>query len=191
MDKRKSTGRTRNWATIVYPESAPENWMMLLDDLKVPALISPLHDSDLNATGEPKKAHYHVILAFDSVKSRDQVEGLFKFIGGVGCERVESMRYYARYLCHLDNDDKHQYSIEDVKVLGGLDYLAIIASAADKYEVINQIVDFCETNQIYSFAKLFVYARDNKPEWFRIICDHNTLVIKEYLKSKWWDDHQA
>ncbi|MDU2191324.1 MAG: Rep family protein, partial [Klebsiella pneumoniae] len=43
----KRAGRTRNFTTIVYPESAPENWLEILQQLFVPALVSPLHDKDV------------------------------------------------------------------------------------------------------------------------------------------------
>lgn len=52
--------RTRNWATVVYPESAPDDWIMKLQEQCVPALISLLHDKDINADGTRKKEHYHV-----------------------------------------------------------------------------------------------------------------------------------
>lgn len=48
--------RTRNYATVVYPESAPADWIRLLQEQCVPALISPLHDKDLNTDGTPKKS---------------------------------------------------------------------------------------------------------------------------------------
>ena len=54
------TGRTRSYATVVYPESAPD-FLERLNDLKVPCFVSPLHDKDFNPTGEPKKPHYHVL----------------------------------------------------------------------------------------------------------------------------------
>ena len=36
-------GRTRNYATVIYPESAPDNWMQILSESKIPMFISPLH----------------------------------------------------------------------------------------------------------------------------------------------------
>ena len=104
--KTSATTRTRNFATVVYPESAPDNWQEILSEQFVPAFISPLHDNDLNPTGEVKKPHYHVMIMFDSVKTREQAQDIFNLIGGVGCEIVQSLRGYARYLCHLDNPDK-------------------------------------------------------------------------------------
>lgn len=47
-------GRTRNFATVVYPESAAEGWQDILAQQFVPIFISPLHDKDINPTGEAK-----------------------------------------------------------------------------------------------------------------------------------------
>ena len=35
-------GRTRNYATIVYEESAPENWKDILQEIFIPCFISPV-----------------------------------------------------------------------------------------------------------------------------------------------------
>ena len=131
--KSYGSGRTRNYATVVYPDSAPENWIEILSECFIPAFISPIHDKDTNPTGEVKKAHYHVILMFDTVKTKEQAIDVFNKVNGVGCEVVNNLRSMARYLCHLDNPDKYQYSKDDVISLCGADYLSIIGSASDKY----------------------------------------------------------
>ena len=89
---KNGSGRTRNFATVLYPESAPADWFDVLTELHIPAFISPLHDIDVNPTGEVKKEHYHVIIMFDSVKTTEQAIEVFQKIGGVGCERVNSVR---------------------------------------------------------------------------------------------------
>ena len=117
--------RTRNWATVVYPESAGENWVDKLKALIVPALISPLHDKDTNADGTAKKNHYHVMVLFDGVKTQEQARDVFDEIAGVGAEPIKSVRAYARYLCHMDNPEKAQYDVSDVQTLGGVDYQSL------------------------------------------------------------------
>ena len=69
---RKTDSRTRIWTAICYPESAPSNWVDLLDQLHIEWCQSPLHEFDTNVTGEVKKPHYHLIFAFDGKKSFDQ-----------------------------------------------------------------------------------------------------------------------
>ena len=81
----KRAGRTRNFATVVYPESAPADWMERLDQCHVAALVSPLHDRDTNPSGEPKKPHYHVLLMFESPADYEsKVAPIFAEIGAVG-----------------------------------------------------------------------------------------------------------
>lgn len=187
MAQRKaSDSRKRNFATMVYPESAPENWREILAGYFVPAFISPLHDKDINPTGEPKKPHYHVMLMFDGKKSEEQVRSIFESIGGVGLEVVESVRGMARYLCHLDNPEKAQYNPSDVVSLNGSDYSYTIGIVADKYKAVREMIAFCKANQIVNYADLLEYASVEQDSWFRILCDSGTVVMKEYLKSVSW-----
>lgn len=182
----QNSSRTRNYATVVYPESAPTDWKSILEEFFVPSFISPLHDSDINPTGELKKPHYHVLIMFDGTKTKEQAENIFNSIGGVGCEIVQSIRGYSRYLCHLDNPDKFQYKQEDVICLCGADYVSTIGLITDKYKAIGEMIDFCIANDIFSYAVLLEYCRMNRFDWFRVLCDNGTVVIKEYLKSRLW-----
>lgn len=188
-----TTSRFRNFATVVYPDSenTPENWVALLEEAKVPVMISPFHEYDVNPTGECKKPHYHILLAFDGVKTTDQAKAIFDLVGGVGIETVASLRGYARYLCHLDNPEKYQYAIENVRCLGGADFHSIINLPTDKYKAIGEMIDFCEENGIYSFSQLLSYARSERFDWFRVLCDSGTLVMKEFLKSLEWTSRQV
>ena len=188
-EKKSSSKRTRNFATVVYPESSPPDWQELLSAQFVPAFISPLHDKDKNPTGEDKKEHYHVIVMFDSVKTTEQATELFSLIGGVGCETVNSIRGYSRYLCHLDNPEKVQYKTDDVRALGGADYFSTIGLPIDRYEIIAEMMDYIDTHNIYDLRTLMRYSRAERPDWFRALCDNSIIVIKEYLKSAYWSDH--
>lgn len=181
-------GRTRNFATVFYPESAPENFRELISELHVPCFLSPLHDRDKTAAGEEKKPHYHLLLVFDSVKTFEQVTNFLsdKLPFSVGCEVIASLRSYARYLCHLDDPDKAQYSPDNVVSFGGLDYRDVIASASDRYLALSEMMDFCDKYDVTAFHLLVKYARQNRPDWFRILCDSGTVVMREYLKSRDW-----
>lgn len=185
-EAKKKDNRTRNFATIVYPESAPEDWLDILQALAIPCYVSPLHDMDVNPDGEVKKAHYHVQLKFEGKKSPEAVQEIASTFGGVGLETVQSARGYARYLCHLDNPEKAQYKPEDVKSYAGADYFGEIGTVLDKYKAIREMKAFCRENNIIVFADLFDYAEENRDDWFRVLCDNGTYVIKEYLKSRYW-----
>lgn len=189
MEKKASnnaTKRTRNYATVVYPESAPEDWEIILSNEFVPAFISPLHENDLNPDNSPKKPHYHVILMFDSVKTTEQAKEVFANIGGVGCEIVKSLRGYSRYLCHLDNPEKAQYNVDNVKSLCGADYISVIGLAIDKFLAMDEMMDFCDKYNITSFYLLSKYARVHRSDWSRVLKESGTIYMREYLKSRQW-----
>lgn len=184
--EKKKDDRARNFATVVYPDSAPDNWREILAEQFIPAFISPLHDRDLNPNGEPKKPHYHVMVMFEGKKSEEQVELIFNLIKGVGLEKIQSMRGYGRYLCHLDNPEKAQYSQADVQSLCGADYVSVINLVTDKYKAVREIVAFCKNYDICSYSQILEYAMEEREDWFRVLCDSGTYVVKEYLKSRQW-----
>ncbi len=182
----KSAPRYRNFATVVYPESAPKDWKSIVSSLAIPGFISPLHDKDIDPTGEPKKAHYHVLFMFDGVKSKDQVQKIFGSFGGVGCAIINSARGYARYLCHLDNPDKAQYNPEDVISLAGSDYLLTIGTSADKFKSIREMQQFCDDYDVTSFYLLSKYAAAHRPDWSRVLIETSTVYMTQWLKSRQW-----
>lgn len=185
MEKQR---RTRNFATVVYPDSekTPQNWQDILREQIIPAFISPLHDKDKQATGEMKKAHYHVVIMFEGVKTIEQAKEVITLIGGVGAEPIKSIRAYIRYLCHLDHPDKAQYKTEDVICCSGADYQSMIESPQDRYTMIAEMIDFCEQEDIVSYADLLKYSRVNNKAWFITLCDTATMPIVNYLKSRYW-----
>lgn len=189
--------RTRNYACVVYPDSAPSDWLDIIAESKIPVMVSPLHDKDINPSRlpdgepEPKKPHYHVITCYENKKTIEQATAFFKSFGGVGCEIVNSLRGYARYLCHLDNPEKAQYSIDDVKAFGGADFVSAIGLPTDKYKAIGEMMDWCVSEEVVSYAELLMYARTCHSDWFRVLCDNGTMVMMEFLKSRKWEIEQA
>lgn len=181
--------RTRNFATVVYEDSAPDNWRELLAEQFIPAFISPYHDKDINPDNTPKKPHWHIMLMFEGPKTVEQARAVFGLINGVGCEILNSVRGYARYLCHLDNPEKAQYDTEKVVSLCGAEYSSIIGLATDKYKAIREMMHFCSVNRITAYCNLIEYASLYRMDWFRILCDCGTVVMKEYLSSAHWREH--
>lgn len=179
------SGRTRDFATVVYPESAPENWLEILKKECVPAFVSPLHDKDIEeGSAKPKKAHYHVMVMFTGVKSNDQWEQFKLLFGGVGTEYIQSRRGYARYLCHLDNPEKHQYCTDDVIEIAGADYNDTIKRDSDKYAIIRQMISYIRNNHVTSYCELMDYAMEYEPEWYRSLSDNSSFVINTYITDQ-------
>lgn len=177
-------GRRRVWAFEVYPDSAPADWMGQLAEMHVRAFVSPLHDHDKHPDGAAKKAHYHVEVMFDGKKSLDQVREAFGGIASNGyVEAVESLEGYARYLCHMDNPEKAQYQVSDVRCLGGADYLTTINCEADKIKVIGEMQEYCITEGVINFADLMIYAKACQPTWYRSLCTSTSALMVRFCKA--------
>lgn len=183
--------RARVFSTVFYPDSMPDNFEELVVELHIPFLLSPLHDRDISANGEPKKPHYHGVLIFGSLKTPEQVRALIEPLGAVGLEVVADTRAYCRYLCHLDNPEKAQYLTDQVKCFSGADYPALIQSGSDKYKAIAEMQDFVEDNDIISYRQLCIYSRENRDDWWRALCDNSSMVMLEYIKSRTWELYKA
>lgn len=179
--------RTRVYASILYPESAPPDWRERLIQWHIAALISPLHDKDINPDGAIKKPHHHIMILFEGVKTPEQAKEIFDSIGAVGQERIISTRGYARYLCHLDNPEKAQYSISDVQCFGGADIHVLINSPTDDLKALISVFDFIRRNQIRSLAHLIDYCVKYNSEWLMLVTRDKAYIIDKYIKSSAWE----
>lgn len=179
------TTRTRNWTFVLYPESAPENWREILDDLHLEWVESPLHDSDINATGEPKKSHFHILILFNGNKTYEQVLEITSSVNSTIPQQCHNAKSLVRYMAHLDNPEKFQYSAAEIKSHGGVEIADLLRpSASEKYSMISEIIQYIKANKITEFQDIFDYASaERHDDWFPLICDGSTYVITAYLKS--------
>mgnify|MGYP000849114105 CR=1 FL=1 len=185
LTKRKKETRTRNWTCIVYPDSTPENWIDILNDMHIEFVISPLHDQDKNANGELKKPHWHVMLMFGGVKTYDQVKEITDQINCPRPERCHNAKAMVRYMAHLDNPDKAQYKIEDIRAYGGVDLQELLRpTSSERYSIIREMIDYVRNEHIIELQDLIDYAISERyDDWFPLLCDSCTYVINQYIKS--------
>lgn len=189
-DAKRAGKRARSWTAVVYPESAPENWLDILGEQLIEAMVSPLHDQDVEPTGEVKKAHYHVVLSFTNPVTYGKARELFKEIGAVvppesAC-KVKDLKQMARYLCHLDQPNKHRYSTDDVVTFGGFDYKALVLTSSDEDALLDEIEDYIHTNRIVSFTSFQKICRELHPEWKHVLRHKYSYYIRETIKANSW-----
>jgi hypothetical protein len=181
-------GKSREWTCLVYPDSAPTDWLDTLQQAYLECFISPLHDRDVNPDGTQKKPHYHVVLVWDGPTTFANAKKICDTFGGIiEPRKVGSLRGVCRYLVHLDNPDKAQYDPQDIVELNGASWATVIEIKSDKYDLIAQMQAFCDKYHVYSYRLLSQYARRNEPSWWRCLCDKGSYVMSEYLKSLWWE----
>ena len=179
--------KKRNWAFTAWPDSLPQDWKEQLQKSGLPCAISPLHDRDVNATGEPKKAHYHVILVYGSPTTFKNVEGLTKRLNQPIPQPLEQVRGYYRYLTHMDNPEKAQYDEKDIIKLNGFDiqdYVELTKSEVTK--AMKEVQGFVMDNNILEYADLMeilYHGGEDMASWYDVVANH-TLFFTAYLKSR-------
>lgn len=183
-EKRRGT-RALSWCAVVYPDSAPADWRDILDSNHIQWIESPLHDKDLNPTGEPKKAHWHVLLQFDGVKTQEQVKAVLEPLKCPIPIQCKSAKGTVRYMAHLDNPEKHQYDPKDIIGHGGADVAAYFTPTASEVEaLIIEMEDFVVKYNISEYQDLVYYARRERTDW------HNALMQKSYTIERFIKSHR-
>lgn len=178
--------KKRYWTMIVYPESAPENWRDVLDDGHYSWLESPLHDKDVNADGEFKKAHWHILLMFDGPMTDVTPKKIAENINSPIPKAVGSAKGLVRYMIHLDNPEKYQYSKDDIVAHGGAEIEPFFEiTNTNRLVILKEISRYVIDNDVKNFVDLVEYAIIENDDWFTIIADKNTLYINKLIDAQW------
>lgn len=181
--------KKRNWAFVLYPESAPQDWREQLQLTGLSCAISPLHDKDVNPTGEPKKPHYHVILCYSGPTAYNVVKALTNGkLGQTIPQPLEQVRGYYRYLTHEDNPEKAQYSKSDIQTLNGFDIREFVElTKSEVAKAKREILQLIRDNGLTEYADLIDILMDGgegTADMFDV-ASNNTLFFKAYLTSQW------
>lgn len=184
----KNDVKKRNWAFVVYPESAPADWREQLQKTGLQCAISPLHDKDVNPDGEPKKPHYHVILCYSGPTSYNVVRALTNGkLGQTVPQPLEQVRGYYRYLTHADNPEKAQYSAGDIQLLNGFDirdYVEMTKSEVMRYK--RELLAFVRDNDILEYSDLLDILMDGGEATADLleVASNHTLMLTKYIASR-------
>lgn len=181
---KKITGRT--WAFVLYPESMPDNYEEIITETGLPFAVSPLHDKDLNPTGESKKAHYHCIVYYENPTTLKNVkENVCDKLNATIPIKLESMRGMYRYHLHLDNPEKYQYDDRDRKFYNGFDIdMASKLTKTEVNKIIKEIHTFINENEIFEYIDLLDILKDNDLNTLYEVAISNTMLFKAMLDSK-------
>lgn len=192
-DAKRADSRDRNWTLVVYPDSAPENWRQILDSYAVPWAASPLHDADENADGGEKKAHWHVLITFRTMKSYAQVAEIAAELNAPIPQICKNTVGMTRYFVHADNPEKHQYDRADIDVHNGFNAsrafdTAAALSADERMTILFEAMEWCDQNQIVRVKDLLDEARrpEKRETWGKVMVTSSGLfVMREYINGIW------
>ena len=174
----------RYWACVVYPESLPTNWLEILQLSGLAVAISPLHDKDIDPTGEPKKEHYHLLLCYDGPTTYNNVKNLCDTLNATIPIKIESPRGMYRYHIHLDNPEKYQYDDRDRILMNGIDPASFNGlTSSEILKIKREIITLIEDNAITEYRDLIKFFNQNDMIDFFQVASSSTLFINTYLNS--------
>lgn len=177
--------KKRYWTFILYPESAPSDWIEQLRESGLPCAISPLHDKDLNPDGEPKKAHHHIILAYAGPTTYNSVNS---FVHSLNCpipKPLESVRGMYRYFTHMDNPEKYQYSDTDIKHINGFDVSEYVElSKSEVHNIIMSIESLIVEKDFIEYSEVTNYLRESSMLTEHQVFTSHTMHFTSYLRSR-------
>ena len=179
------TKRSNKWAFLLYKESAPENYLDILEEMQVPYILSPWHDQDVDKkTGELLKAHKHGALFFDSLKSYTQVSELLteNLNTPKRVQIVFSPTGMFDYFTHAQNPDKTPYNAEDIESGAGFDLDQFLVEQQSG-RFINEVIDLINDYNFTEFQDLVIYARHNDPRLLTLIMNR-TYFFTKFIESK-------
>lgn len=178
--------KSKFWAAEVYPDSAPENWKEIIQISGLVAAISPLHDKDINATGEPKKPHWHLILCWEGPTTLNNAR---KFVmgklNGPTPFELKSVRGMYNYFTHRDNPEKAQYDEKDIEHINNFclsDFVELTRREVDL--TMKKITKIIRDVGITEYSALMDFLEDNEmhDEWN--VAKSNTFFFNTYICSK-------
>lgn len=186
MSESKSNNvKKRNWAFVLYPESAPKDWREQLQQTGLQCAISPLHDKDVNPDGEKKKAHYHIILVYSGPTSFNVVKKLTESLNQPIPQPLEQIRGYYRYLTHKDNPEKYQYPENEITTINGFNINDFVdLTKSEVLTVKKNLLDIIEELDFYEYSDFVDYVKKNGNNDELDIATGNTLFFNSYIKSK-------
>lgn len=179
------TSKHRYFAFLVYPESAPEDWLEQLKRTHGEYAISPVHQPD----DDCKKQHYHVIFRYPGpatlAAATDAIPSNVPANGHV--EPVTAPRNYQRYLIHLDDPDKQQWEQgqDAITVIGGFPLdLSRDFSAAELKAFRRKIFEVIRDFGIVEYSDLIDWLMDTGEVDLLDYASNHTILFNTYLTSR-------
>lgn len=182
--------RSLYWGLILYDDSENLNFNdKIITIAQNYDYVYIKHDKDIDANGNLKKIHYHIILKFNNYKwlksLSDELNIPMNYF-----EKINSLNNMLVYLIHYNNADKYQYSLNEVMGTSNLKIKLnkcisnIENSEEDKIMLILDHIYSCTTRLSYRDLVSFIL---NKGLWaefrrsaniiFKLLEEHNSLFI--------------
>lgn len=164
--------RSRYKGLVLYPDNIAHK--MALDIINASWCYKGiLHDKDTDANGEPKKAHWHIIVQLDTPQSdyylSERLDIPVNYI-----EQIVSVKSAYDYLTHRYHPDKYQY--EDENLFGDL----ILENENINNSRFEQFIELIKQNNINNPKQLTQLAIDFK---YIDVLKKNSYLLLQIIKG--------
>ena len=184
-DKDGAGEKKRTWTFVLYPESAPPDWRERLKISGLMAAVSPIHDRDVNPTGEAKKPHHHVVVVYSGPTTYNAVAKLTASYNATIPQALESVRGMYRYFTHKDNPEKFQYDEHLIEHFNGFNLADLVElTKGEVNELKKQIMNFIRDLDIVEYADLIETLIDNEMFAEFEIAVNNTILFNTFIASR-------
>ena len=150
----------RKYELIIYPDDP--NSSEYLDKAK--CLFEQwayiLHDSDILSDGSPKKAHIHFEGRLPLEKKLTPSGVSYQI--GIPVEAIQYIRDFKaaiRYLCHIDDDTKYQYPIDNI--VSNFDVSPLFITKPTEEQQIKPILEYIMDNPTTNVKQLSFWVLEN------------------------------
>jgi hypothetical protein len=185
MAEKNQNTKKRNWTFVLYPESAPKDWMEKIKLSGLMCAISPLHDKDVNPTGEAKKAHYHILLVYSGPTTYNAVAKFTASLNATIPQPLESVRGMYRYFSHKDNPEKYQYNEADISLVNGFNIGDLVElTKSEVNEIKKNVLKLIRELNISEYADLVDILVDNEMLAEYDVVINNTFFFNTYIGSR-------
>nr|DAG73103.1 MAG TPA: Plasmid like replication protein [Inoviridae sp.] len=143
-------------------------------DLKEYAYI--LHNKDFDENGELKKEHYHVYIKFSK---QIRSETILKIFNTSVFEEVKDINALMRYFLHLGEENKHEYSQEELIKNFDFNLNSNLSKEDKEIEELNMILEHVNSDDFKGLNELLHFCLENKI-WSTY--RRNYSIVKDYVR---------
>lgn len=178
------TIKAKYWTFLVYPESAPDDWVGILRRSHGSYAISPLHQPD----GEQSKPHYHVIYMHGNTTTPGGVRNAVPVeVPANGyIEVAANPSNLQRYLIHLDDPEKEQFpdGINAITLINGFPLdLTRELSKSEKARIRLELMHIIRENGVVEYSDFIFGLMDmGDPDMLDYACTH-TMLFEGVIRS--------
>lgn len=148
----------------VYSDEDVRNWTRRHLDPDTGELADE-YTNALPKVGDPKKPHFHIVLIVKGPMNREDFSSLFLdivWISPTKWQRVIHLDTITRYLAHMDNPEKAQYSCFDIMGWGGYNLKPLTIQKSDEFTkamAMASVMDYIEENDVIYYHHLVKWAK--------------------------------